>query len=970
MLLASLRTALHAYLTALDEGRASAELDAAAQRLVPLNLFTVDEAGRAAALDACATLEAAAAEPAADDLAGDGLALVQRPLTGELTAHSPAVSWSADGGLRTDWLTFAGGGTDRPELAPVLAGRWRVGSLQRSGEWVVEVTDLDDVSAAAERVGREHAIHPTAAVDREGRLHVVTQENHDGHWVLVHHVRAGGPGSGWSEPLSLTLTTENSWDPCLVADDSGLWLVWVAAVSEAGGRRFVPLVRRFESGGSRGGRWLPAERVPLPTDGPGESGTGQALHPSACVDASGRLWIVCDLIDHAGLGLSGPTASTPTERLRGSGVHLPSRGYSISTRIAVVARADDGSGWGAPAGVPVVEQAAATHPRLACTPDGGLVLVHRTMRQLPLRNFVTHLVVRTLGVDGWSGPSLVPHSGAGDEGFAVASTPGGVAIVHADERYRDRLLTMFERPDEPSTSRDRTALPSLDRMGTGGHRGTGAMLLTEVRPVAEPEAVLVPLPAAPAAGQGGRGPSGQGLGSSVPPTDGIGTDGIVWGDLHRHSNISRCAAGLDISTADHHRLAQDVLGLDFWALTDHSENTSDASWHQLQTLANAHLRPGHHVPLLAYEWTSFTAGHVNVVFDADSAPLLASSDPRTDTPPRLWETLEREVEGTVLTIPHHPAALPYSTDWTYHHDRFVRLVEVFQSATGSYESDWCPRQHHDAVAPRSTVADGLAAGRRLGFIASNDHRNGAAYLGVRTDELTRGGVMRALDDRRCFAATRRGIVPTLEVDQGVVRFGGDGAGVELAAVELISDVGGSGGAIVASSRDGGAGVPVDVRLWSAQDGPRLWSGSLTVEAPGRVVPAGHWPVVVASVDDHRVVWEAALPDPYAGVWGAPGVIVLGATIEGPDETEVTVEAAGRRVVFRLGDLRGADAGVLTDGRDAGELAVRRGSGGLDGLGASTWASSVPVPARSGCWYYTRVTRVDGEMAWSSPVWLE
>ena len=34
----------------------------------------------------------------------------------------------------------------------------------------------------------------------------------------------------------------------------------------------------------------------------------------------------------------------------------------------------------------------------------------------------------------------------------------------------------------------------------------------------------------------------------------------------------------------------------------------------------------------------------------------------------------------------------------------------------------------------------------------------------------------------------------------------------------------------------------------------------------------------------------------------------------------------------------------------------------------TWPTQAPAPQRD-TWYYARVTREDGEMAWSSPVWV-
>lgn len=54
----------------------------------------------------------------------------------------------------------------------------------------------------------------------------------------------------------------------------------------------------------------------------------------------------------------------------------------------------------------------------------------------------------------------------------------------------------------------------------------------------------------------------------------------------------------------------------------------------------------------------------------------------------------------------------------------------------------------------------------------------------------------------------------------------------------------------------------------------------------------------------------------------------------------------------------------------GQLLIQPGTGGLASLGTTEyrlhWADSVSAAA----WYYLRVIQIDGEMAWSSPVWID
>lgn len=73
----------------------------------------------------------------------------------------------------------------------------------------------------------------------------------------------------------------------------------------------------------------------------------------------------------------------------------------------------------------------------------------------------------------------------------------------------------------------------------------------------------------------------------------------------------------------------------------------------------------------------------------------------------------------------------------------------------------------------------------------------------------------------------------------------------------------------------------------------------------------------------------------------------------------------------MGELR---AGVVeASGSAAPEDSVLRlqpGAGGLRSLGTETHSLSWTDPVGGPAWYYVRVFLVDGEMAWSSPVWVD
>jgi Protein of unknown function (DUF3604) len=460
---------------------------------------------------------------------------------------------------------------------------------------------------------------------------------------------------------------------------------------------------------------------------------------------------------------------------------------------------------------------------------------------------------------------------------------------------------------------------------------------------------------------------------------------LYWGDLHRHSNISRCGAGLDIDAEDHYRYAEDLLGSDFWALTDHSENTSDLNWHHLKKLANTFYRPGAHTSLIGFEWTSFIYGHMNVIYAGDDGPIFSSIDAATHDPAGLWEQLDPH---EALTIPHHPASWVYPTDWTYRSERFLRLVEVFQACTGSYESLWAHRQYHDALAPQSTVTAALQAGHRVGLIGSTDHGNGVAYVGLYADSLNRASVFEALSERRCFAATRRGIVPDLRIgsatmgqevllaDASAVPIRVAAAGIaELSVIQLVCD-----GEVVATidastesggtpTRDGWLAVPLDVQALSTEGGPRELVGSINVSDGARLVPTAFYPPEVTAVSESNLTWSSALPPWYGKRRSPPAIVNIGVTIEGPADALITIEAGGVNHQLQLGEL--TDERMWTVSDDLLELRARRGTGGLIGMSTTHWEGQLPADLlKAGSWYYLRVIQVDGETAWSSPIWVD
>jgi hypothetical protein len=333
-------------------------------------------------------------------------------------------------------------------------------------------------------------------------------------------------------------------------------------------------------------------------------------------------------------------------------------------------------------------------------------------------------------------------------------------------------------------------------------------------------------------------------------------------------------------------------------------------------------------------------------------------------------------------------------DWDYHDPRYSRLVEVFQACRGNYESHGCFRQYSDGTARGDFALDGLRRGRRFGLIASSDHGHGASYVGVLASSLDRVAIFAGLHARRTCAATTRDIVTDLRLTvDGAEHLMGEGVSAsgprrlrvlasgytELARVDLLRD-----GEVIGVLR-GGPDLSrrppgwrrVDLRIeWGGADVSTTWDGRLTVVGGELLVPDFVGPDVV-HLDPGEVEWANrthSFGEPYGAQRGGIEVTVIG-----PDDARVHVVCAGRDVTVRLGDL-GAELSLddllpeeVRSGL-AGELVLQPGIGALIGLGRSEiellHGDRVDDTATGPAFYYARVFQVDGELGWSSPIWVD
>ncbi len=261
--------------------------------------------------------------------------------------------------------------------------------------------------------------------------------------------------------------------------------------------------------------------------------------------------------------------------------------------------------------------------------------------------------------------------------------------------------------------------------------------------------------------------SGRGLEALSNPIEVSSTmpeEMLYWGDLHSHTQFSK-ADGLGAGEKAY-EYARHISGLDFYAMTDHSDAQAltAADWPAYSGLAERFYAPGDFVTLHAYE-ASFYApfGHHNVYFRGKPGPLLS---PDNLTLPELWKALKAR---EALTIPHHTMKMPDPVDWEDADDPELRRNFEIYSAHGLSES-YDP-QHPLAFEqslftnPSVTIRRGMSAQRawiegfELSTIASSDdhraHPGQPAYgiAAVRSRSLTREGIFDALYNRRTYGTT-------------------------------------------------------------------------------------------------------------------------------------------------------------------------------------------------------------------------
>ena len=473
---------------------------------------------------------------------------------------------------------------------------------------------------------------------------------------------------------------------------------------------------------------------------------------------------------------------------------------------------------------------------------------------------------------------------------------------------------------------------------------------------------------------------------------------ILWGETHGHTGMAEGQG----SAEGYFNYGVEDARLDFLTLSEHDFWLDDYEWARLQELTRSTNEAGRAVAFLGYEWTPTRkrGGHHNVLFrTADRERVPVQEAHRL---PLLWQGLRAANDPEdVLVIPHAHSA----GDWTQSDSELERVAEIY-SEHGTFE--WYGNLF-------------LRNGFEIGFLAaSDDHRAKpgapqghfqASLIGVpglaavRASEKTPDSIFDALRARSVYAVSGQRILLDAELNghpMGVRQPPSDERRIvarvsgtaPIDRIEVIKN------GEIAYSRSY-LSAALSERSWlqlgfesssevftpDQVDNPRpfrIWRGTLRVRGAQvlNLIPVG--------LDNRVLDWiEAEEPSVFRfdiRTRGRADTVLLelaGATAStelelvlepsreygiGQGHERPAMEIPGAKVNLRLASLRDSRLErevPFQEHIDRLTLQVVEPEGALD----RDFEYRDMGPARSGDYYYVRVTQLDGGQAWSSPFWV-
>jgi hypothetical protein len=212
------------------------------------------------------------------------------------------------------------------------------------------------------------------------------------------------------------------------------------------------------------------------------------------------------------------------------------------------------------------------------------------------------------------------------------------------------------------------------------------------------------------------------------------------------------------------RFARDVSALDFASHQRNDHEVSKEHWEETKQVVKEFNHPGEFVAYLGFEWSGQheVGGDHNIYFLDDDQPIrrsgheIVADKSDVDTDLTHIKDVYKEYRGKKILIIPHVGGRPANLNF---HDPSLEPVIEVHSTHGTFE--WF-------------LKDALKRNYRVGFVAGSDDyklRQGGAYPGIGDRRFVRGGLMavyakgltrdslyEALKARRCYGTTGERII--------------------------------------------------------------------------------------------------------------------------------------------------------------------------------------------------------------------
>ncbi len=254
--------------------------------------------------------------------------------------------------------------------------------------------------------------------------------------------------------------------------------------------------------------------------------------------------------------------------------------------------------------------------------------------------------------------------------------------------------------------------------------------------------------------------------SAVAQPSSIGGFNVYFGDLHNHSAVSDGSG----TPANAYNYAKNTAHLDFFGLTDHSDNSgsmTESEWADIRNQANASNEDGVFSSFYGFEWSANPGyGHVTVLNTDD----YCTTTTPTDTFEALVVWLASRLNGVAFF--NHPAreinSFEFSHFTTTPSDQFIG-IELWNRGDG-FNTYYYNDGFYTGDNQKSYYDEANSRGWKIGALGSGDNHFGTwgtAYpyrMAILANNLTRTDLLDAMRARRFYSTLDRNLSLSFKIN--------------------------------------------------------------------------------------------------------------------------------------------------------------------------------------------------------------